>query len=893
MSCILVWRASVPETTAGEVDRLAAALADRYVIEDEIGRGGSATVFLAEDRKHGRRVALKVLHASLGAALGVERFQREIATVARLHHPHILPLYDSGIAAGRLYYTMPYVESGSLRDRLRRAGQLPFDAVVQLTTEISSALAYAHALGVIHRDIKPENIMISVTEHGLLTDFGIAHVLDDEAGQALTDTGLAVGTPTYMSPEQSSGDEPVDPRSDIYSLATVVYESLTGRPPFTGPTARAIITKRLLEPAPSVRLARPDVPPAAAAVVERAMARQQDDRFETATEFAAALEAGLQEPPPRIRSWSLGPSARRWAATLLILAALGAGAMAGLRLLSRAAAPEPRRMVAVLPFKNLGEPADQYFADGLTEEITTRLAGLSGLGVISRTSADQYRSTSKSLKQIGEELGVGYVLEGSVRWERSPSGPGQVRVTPQLIQVKDDSHLWAERYDAQLTEVFRIQSSIAEQVTLALDVALHPPERAVLAVPGTRSVEAYDLYLRGNEYASRSWQREEVSTALHFYERAVALDPTFAAAQARLARTHLRMYWHFYDRSNNRLRLAKQAADAAVALAPDLPESHIALGYYYYHGLLDYDRALQEFELARRSQPSNSDLLAAIGYVERRRGRWDESLARFIEALRYDPRSSFRLFDVGDDYFSLWKFPEAEHYLNRAIALSPDWVNPYVYKAWLYVVWRGDMAAGRAVLKDALSRVEVSRVAQAIAAGDRVSTSILSADSTFAAMLDGVSLSTFRSDTARYHVLKADAAQFRGQTAARHAHGDSARVAIEKTLRGRPDDAKLYAILGLAYAHTGRHADAVRAAERAVALLPISRDAVSGPYLQSDLARVYVAANQPGKAIDVLERLLEVRSSWVSPAELQADPVWAPLRSHPRFQELASRQAIP
>jgi tetratricopeptide (TPR) repeat protein len=243
---------------------------------------------------------------------------------------------------------------------------------------------------------------------------------------------------------------------------------------------------------------------------------------------------------------------------------------------------------------------------------------------------------------------------------------------------------------------------------------------------------------------------------------------------------------------------------------------------------------------------------------------------------------------VGDDYFSLRKFPEAEHYFDRAIVLAPDWVNPYTYKAWLQMVWRGDMRSARAVLRQALSRVEVSRVAQAIGAGDRVSTSIFSADSTFASMLDGVSLSTFRSDTARYHVLKADAAQFRGLTAAERAHGDSALSAIEARIRTRPDDGKLHAILGLAYAHAGRNADAVRAGERAVALLPISRDAVSGPYVQTDLARVYMAAGQADRAIDILERMLTISSSWVTLAELRADPVWDPLRSNPRFRELVA-----
>ena len=353
------------------------------------------------------------------------------------------------------------------------------------------------------------------------------------------------------------------------------------------------------------------------------------------------------------------------------------------------------KVLVVLPLKNLGPGADQYFADGLTEELTSRLAGLSGLRVISRTSADQYRTSAKSLRAIGAELGAGYVLEGSVRWERSAAGsPGRIRVTPQLIAVQDDSHLWSQVYEAELTEVFGVQSQIAEQVTTALDVALRGQERTALARGGTRSSEAYDFYLRGLEYLTRSNQASDLRAAADLFAQAVQADPGFALGQARLARAHTQVYWHYYDHTVERLALARKALDAAVALAPDLAETHIALGYYHYWGEMDYDEALREFEAALRQQPSNAELLQAIGYVERRKGKWEESTAHFVEGLRYDPRSGVRNFEIGDNYFSLHMYPEAEHYLDRAITLSPDWPNPYVYKAWMYVSWRGDLARG-------------------------------------------------------------------------------------------------------------------------------------------------------------------------------------------------------
>ena len=423
---------------------------------------------------------------------------------------------------------------------------------------------------------------------------------------------------------------------------------------------------------------------------------------------------------------------------------------------------------------------------------------------------------------------------------------------------------------------------------LQLDVALRAPDRASLAVAGTRNSDAYDYYLRALEYVSRSNQRPDLESAAKVLEAAVAADPSFAQAQARLGRVHAQIYWHFYDRTEARLRLAKNAVDAAVALAPNLPETHAALGYYYYWGLLDYDRALQEFELARRQQPSSSDLLQAIGYVERRRGRWEESLARFIEAVRFDPRSGIRTFDVADNYLSLRMYPESEHYFDRAIALSPDWSNPYIYKAWMYVSWNGDLEGARRVLRQGLDRVETGRFAPGLFTGDRVSASLVTADTSFLPFLDGLTLGNYAGDSARYHLLKAEAAWFARDRLAERAHGDSARIILEARVPGRPDDEKMLAILGLAYAHVGRYADAIRAGKRAAERLSVERDAVSGPFLQSNLAIIYMMAGQPSLAIDRLAGLLDV-PCWISPAQLRSDPIWAPLRTHPRFRALLTR----
>ncbi len=872
---------------AAELEALFGALSNRYAVEALLGRGSTATVWLARDLRHDRLVALKVLHDELGSAVGLERFQREIHVAATLQHPHILPLFDSGAAAGRLWYAMPFIEAGSLRDRLEREGPLLPAEVAALGAQVAEALYYAHGQGVIHRDLKPENIMLSSTGHGLLADFGIARALEGRDGAVrLTETGIAVGTPLYMSPEQASGESPVDGRTDVYALAGVLFEALTGTAPFPGESVREVIVRRLTEPPPSARKLRPDVSPGLDAVLKRGLARRAEDRFATAEDFAEALRDG------RMGRWADGQA---WHHRLGWLVG-GALAITGAGILLWHLAHRPIRpsahpaipVVAVLPFKNLGPAADQYFADGLTEEITSRLAGLAGIGVISRTSAGQYRDTRKPLRQVGRELGAAYLLDGSVRWERSvpgDTGRGRVRVTPQLIRATDDVHLWSQAYDAELADVFKLQTTIAERVAGALDVTLRPPERAALDEGGTADPEAYDLYLRGNDFLNRGNSGPMLSAARELYEQAVTRDHRFALAWARLSLAHIYTYWYGHDRTPARIALAKRAADSAVVLAPAMAEGQIALGYYYYRGHRDYSRALEHFEAARRRQPNNADLLGGIGLVQGRQGRWEEAAATLTEAVRLDPRSNQRAFNLGSTLSAMRRFPEALRELDRAITLAPDWGSPYAEKAQVHLAWRGDLPAARAALAQGARQIGISHFAHSLISNDQTASSLFTSDTAAWALMDGLTLQGFVGDTLRYYYLKTENARFRGLGPAERAYADSLRVLLERRREQRPEDPYPFSWLGVAYAALGRKADAIAAGRRAVELMPISRDALVGPYLAATLARTYMLAGEPELAVEALAPLLDIPSP-ITREALRADPVWQPLREHPRFQAL-------
>jgi serine/threonine-protein kinase len=883
------------------------SLREKYRVDREIGAGGMATVYLAHDLRHDRPVALKVLHPNQAASLGPERFQREIRTAARLHHPHILSVHDSGELAGPalgpavLWFAMPFVDGETLRQRLGRNKQLPVEEAVRIACEAADALDYAHHQGVIHRDVKPENIMLAAG-HALVADFGIAVSDGRTVGSGtrgaggdgrderrLTGTGLTLGTPAYMSPEQAAGETSLDGRSDQYSLACVLWEMLAGDPPFSGPTASVLMARRFTETPRPLRQVRESVPEGVERAVARALSKSPADRFGSAAEFGRALREGfVGDPTARItgagRGWRVMKLAVTLAAGVLVALALLLG---WLRLhphgdgAAEAGAGGVKRL-AVLPFENLGRPEDNYFAEGITDEIRGKLAGLSGLQVTASSSSSQYRGTTRPPQEIGRELGVQYLLTGKVRWERAAGGESRVRVSPELIQVATASTRWQEPFDAALTDVFQVQADVASQVAQALDVALAAREQEVLAGKPTANLAAYELYLQGNEAAGGFDQvvPSELRRAAGFYERAVALDSTFALAWAQLSRAHSYIYQIGLPTAAGAAH-AKAGAERALALAPDLARAHLARGDYELLVGGDLNAALAEYHRGRELAPNDADVLKGIGLVARSQGNWDLSQRSLTEAQVLDPRSIAVVRRLTYTLLRLHRYAGARASADREKALDRGAPDAYETKAMAFL-GEGDSAAARRVIREAQHEVEPTALVQWVATYYDLFWVL---DDEQQLLLLRLPPGPFDDDRLTWGLVLAGTYALRGDTARARAYGDSARIAGQAYLREAPDNAQLHVLQGTALAYAGRKAEAIREGQRAVQLAPMSRDAYRAPYIQHQLARIYILVGEPDRALDQLEPLLRIPYI-LSPAWLSVDPTFDPLRGNTRFRKL-------
>jgi serine/threonine-protein kinase len=657
------------------LNRFRASLADRYRIERELGRGGMATVFLAHDLKHDRRVALKVMRPELAQALGPERFLREIRLCARLQHPHIVVVYDSGETDGQLWFTMPYIDGETLRERLLREKQLPVDDALRITGEVADALHYAHQQGVIHRDIKPENILLSGS-HALVADFGIARAFDSGSGERLTASGISVGTPQYMSPEQALAERDLDPRTDIYSLGCVLYEMLTGEPPYTGPNPQAVLAKRLSEPVPHVRTGR-DVPLALEQVVNRALARAPADRFRTAAELAAALRAD-RPSPPRSRRRFVRPVAV--GITLLIL---GLGYAAFRLARSAGGVAPPPASAAVIPFVDLSPQKDQeYFSDGLTEELITTLSQVPGLRVAARTSSFQFKGQNPDVHDVGRKLDVAAVLEGSVR--RSGN---RLRVSAQLISVKDGYQLWSESYDRDLADVFAVQEDVARSIVAALRVRLAPARASALAVRPTSDLQAYDLYLKGR-FAWNQRNASALPEAVRYLEEAVARDARFARAWSALAQAYLLIVPYAGGVPADTWRKAEAAARHALALDSTSAEAYTALAYGNMVYGWNWSAAEENFRHAIAVGPNDATAHHWYGDFLAGRGRLSESVAEMTRAHQLDPLSRQIVIEWGWVYYLMHQNDEAEARIRQALALDPNYAQAHVRLGFVQIQQR-------------------------------------------------------------------------------------------------------------------------------------------------------------------------------------------------------------
>jgi TolB-like protein/Tfp pilus assembly protein PilF len=890
--------------------QLQAGLGGSYTLERELGRGGMATVFLAQDLKHDRPVALKVLHPELANSLGPDRFLREIKLAARLQHPHILTVLDSGETGGRLWFTMPFVEGDSLRDRLRRERQLPVEDAVRIAREAAQALQYAHDHGVVHRDIKPENLLLTRDGNTLVADFGIARGL--EAGRSderLTDTGLVVGTPAYMSPEQASGDRALDARSDVYSLGSVLYEMLAGEPPFTAPTMQAMIVKRLTEPPPSVRASRGTVPEAVDQAIRKALAPLAADRFGTMAQFGQALQAGASGAPTIERTVVVpaptaapapraAPSAgrRRFpvAAAALVLGLLvGGGALFAWRHSHPEAEAEAgkERRIAVLPFENLGDSAQEYFADGVTDAVRGKLSAVPGLQVIASRSSNEYKRSSKSLADIGRELGTDYLLIARIRWAKGADGTSRVEVSPELVRVtpgQPPTTKWQQPFEAAITDVFQVQGEIAGKVASALDVALGAGQQATLEERPTQNLAAYDAYLKGE--ASQGLIVNNPPTlrdAITYYGQAVALDSGFALAWAKLGLAHASYYFNVTPTPTN-AEVARQASAKALALAPSLPEARLAMGVYYFSVESDNAKALAADMDGLKLAPDDAELLNAAALSAQSLGHWAEA-EKFLEhAVTVDPRSATAARRLAVTLIRLRRYPEALAQARRGRTLAPGDLDLIQAETMGHLA-QGDLAGARAVIRDAAAATEPTTL---VAQFGNYWDLFWVLDDEQQQLLLRLPPSTYDGDRGTWGIVLAETYYVRGDLARSRIYADSAREGLEAVLRDTPNDAQRRAFLGLAFAYMGRKADAIREGERAVALIPVTSDGYIGPYIQHVLARTEVLVGEPEKAMDLLEPLLKM-PYYLSPGWLGIDPAFEPLRKNPRFKKLVAGTAPP
>jgi eukaryotic-like serine/threonine-protein kinase len=688
-------------TAVDDLSRLRAVLADRFEIQRELGHGGTATVYLARDRKLGRQVALKVLSPALAAALGTERFQREIEIAARLNHPHILQLHDSGEVEGRLFYVMPVVEGESLRQRLDREGRLPVSEAVRLAAEVAAALDYAHRQGIVHRDIKPENILLH-TGQAIVADFGIARVVDAAAGEAgsrsgITSTGVVLGTPLYMSPEQITGD-PVDGRTDVYALGCVLYEMLAGTPPFTGRTAQAVLVRHTVGPVPSLRKMRPELPAEIERAVATALAKVPADRFASAAAFRDAL-MGFALPPGRRAS-------RRLVHPAVLTLAIGALALGAIFwVATRRAAPPTSPSVAVLPFVNQSSNSnDQYLADGMTDELINALGRVPGLRVASRTSVFALWGSGLDTRKIGAKLNAAMLLEGAVQRAGST-----LRVSAQLINADTGYVLWSETYRREVNEIIDVEDEISHAIVQALQLRLAAGDRP-LVQRGTENADAYDLYLKGRYFWNlRGSGPPALRRAIGFFEQALALDSAFARAWAGLADAYSLLPGFGDAPPGTAFPAAKDAALRALRLDNALAEAHTSLGIinvfydwnwaaaqreferavaldstdarthlfyaWYYNGVARYEDALRELGTAQRLDPTSLVINARLGTQLYYLHRYDEAAAVLRQALALDSTNVIAAAEMGRVLLQQQRFAEALAVLPRDVDLQAGYLG--------------------------------------------------------------------------------------------------------------------------------------------------------------------------------------------------------------------------
>ena len=885
-----------------------------YAVVKELGRGGMGTVYLAAraDGQFDKRVAIKVLKRGTDTDEVLRRFRIERQILARLDHPNIARLLDAGTTDDGLpYFVMDYIV-GAPVTQFAVAQKLSTRQRLELFLKICAAVEFAHRNLVVHRDIKPSNILANAEGEPKLLDFGIAKLLakDEDATQLTTDAQQRL-TPMCASPEQAKGD-PITVATDIYSLGALLYEMLSDQKPHRFSTARptreelALVVGEQIPPPPSAvasdaqtaRLLRGDLD----TIVLFAMRKEPEMRYATVADFADDIRRHLAREPVVAHHPTLAYRAKclvkrnrsrlvASAAVVIVLAGVLFAFWARSQQDVREAAGIAEKSIAVLPFQNLSsDPDNAYFADGIQDEVLTRLAKIEDLRVISRTSTQGYQSKPGNLAEIAKQLGVANILEGSVQ-----KAGNQVRVNVHLVNVQTDSQLWAETYDRNLSDIFSVETEIAKGIAESLQAKLTGREEQALAVKPTNNPQAYDAYLRGLAFEARSnYSSDALFKAIDFYDLAVRIDPDFALAWARLSGAHALLYSTRADTSAARRDASKETLEQAQKLQPNSPETLLFTGYYQYWVLHDYGLAKATFGRVSKMLPGNSEVLYALGAIARSDGHWDESIAYWERGLALNPRNTALLTEVAFTYAAIRQFPKAEKLYDRALEILPTELSLMALKASIY------QAEGN--LKEAAkSLVQVNAQSNSVAAvrikltqfrleGNSEGDRWVQAREARLPFTSGI-------DKGSKLVGLALAERVLGDTARAKADAGEARTTLESLKKDQPENAFIAAALAVAYAMLDEKDSAINEAQRAMTLLPSNKDRLSGPAFEENLALVEMIIGENTRAIATLTRLLQTPyGGWlysptpITPAFLRLDPVWDPLRANPDFQKLCEQK---
>jgi serine/threonine protein kinase/tetratricopeptide (TPR) repeat protein len=871
-----------------------------YQILDEIGHGGMGVIYRVRQRHSRRIVALKrILAYEADSRETLIRFRREALAAASLDHPNILPIYEVGEDEDGLpFFSMKFAAGGSLRDI---APTLRSESVrsVALMAKVARAVEYAHAQGILHRDLKPGNILLDGRGEPFVSDFGLAKWLDTASD--FTRTLTSFGTPGYVAPEQAEGStRSLRPSTDVYSLGAILFDLLTGRPPFQGDNVLAVIQQAAEKPAPKLRSLAPALNRDLEIICAKCLEREPNARYGSAGELAEDLERWLADRPIIARPVSVPVRMSRWsrrnpvAAGMAVLL-LALGIAAGIMTWKSGLLHRPTNIaIAVLPFENLSQTKESaFFADAIQDGILTKLGRVAELRVISRTSVMAYRGR-RNTRQIGRALNVSHVLKGSVRWEA-----GRIHLNAQLIDTRTDNQVWAEEYDQDLANVFLTQSEIAKEVADQLEAKVSAVEKAAIEEPPTSDFVAYDFYLRARDllltlFSSRA--STELLRAADLLNQAVARDPSFFQAYCQLAYTHDQLYFLGFDHSPARLALAEAAIQAAFRLRPEAGEAHLARADNLYRGYLDYEGALAELAAASQTLPNSPHLFALKGYIQRRQGRWEESTRNLERAIDLDPRDFFTLQQIAISYGVLRRYAEERSVLDRALSIAPDDVDTKIARASVEFHWKADTQS----LHQTIDSIRVTNpAALPNIANDWLSCALAERD--VAAAEDAlnafgeVPLTDYAVHLNR-PLVEGVIARMTNDDKTAQAAFTAARAEQEKAVQVQPNYAPLLCVLGLIDAGLGRKEEALREGRRAVELLPVEKDAINGPLMITYLAMIAGWVGEKDLACEQLAIAIRPPST-VSYGQLKLLPFWDPLRKDPRFEKivasLAPKETIP